>query len=112
MRAPSRPAPWTPLGRVLLYIAEATALTQYRPPEDDRSGAVATASYALGAVARLMYDPATAMLYAGTATATTAGTDTIKRVQTTNGQITTAWATGFTRVGGLAMRGAAHSRHG
>lgn len=92
---------------VLLYIADGTSLTQLRAPVSGRSGATATASYDLGAVARVAFDPATAVLYAGTASAATAGADTIRRIDTTTGRVSARWATGFTRVGGIAVRGAA-----
>ena len=92
-------------GRVLLYIADGSSLTQYRPPASGRSGDAATVSYPLGAVAQLVFDPATATLFAGTATATASGGDTVKRVDTTTGRVSATWGTGFTRVGGLAVRG-------
>lgn len=90
-------------GRVVLYIASPTALTEYHVPASGVGAPVA--SYAVGAVARLLYDATARMLYAGTATATAAGGDRIVRVDTASGQVTTNWATGYTRVGGLAMRG-------
>ena len=78
----SRPAPLNSSGRVLLYIAEASALTQYLPPEGRpirRSGdGVLRARCGRAAHVRSGHR----VLYAGTATATAAGGDTIKRVQT------------------------------
>ena len=91
-------------GRVTLYIAEASSLTQYRPPVTGNSSGGTTASYALGAVERLSFDPATRVLYAGTAAATSAGGDRIMRVDTSSGQVVQDWAVGYTRVGGLGVR--------
>ncbi|MFD4422208.1 chitobiase/beta-hexosaminidase C-terminal domain-containing protein [Agromyces sp. NPDC058484] len=91
-------------GRITVYVAEATRLTSFRPPLTGRSGAATTASYPIGAVARLQYDPATRVLYASTAAATSAGGDSVTRVVTQTGQVEANWAAGFTRIGGIAVR--------
>ena len=91
-------------GRVTIYVAEATALTSFQPPLTGRASGGTSASYPLGAVARLHFDPATRMLYAGTAAASSAGGDSITRVNTQTGQVESNWAAGFSRVGGITVR--------
>ncbi|WP_306896751.1 FG-GAP-like repeat-containing protein [Agromyces albus] len=91
-------------GRVTVYVAEASGLTSFRPPLTGASMASPTASFPVGDVARLHFDSATSVLYAGKATATTAGADSITRVITQTGQVEANWAAGFSRVGGIAVR--------
>lgn len=93
-------------GRVTVYVAESTGLTSFRAPLSGTSGAAPTVSYPVGNVSRLHFDPATRVLYAGSATATTSGGDSITRVLTQTGQVEANWAGGFTRIGGIAVRGA------
>lgn len=91
-------------GRVTVYVAEASGLTSFRPPITGASMAAPTAAFPVGDVARLHFEPATSILYAGKAAATTAGADSITRVITQTGQVEANWAAGFSRVGGIAVR--------
>ena len=91
-------------GRVTVYVAETSGLTSFLAPLEGRSGGGTTAAYAVGSVARLHFDSATGSLYAGTASATAVGGDSITRVNTHTGQIESNWAVGFTRVGGITVR--------
>ncbi|MBT2517839.1 VCBS repeat-containing protein [Streptomyces sp. ISL-90] len=91
-------------GKLTVYVAEASGLTSFRPPLSGSSMASTTASFAVGAVARLHFDPATSILYAGKSAATVAGGDSITRVVTPTGQVEANWAAGFTRIGGIAVR--------
>src|SRR4030095_2861765 len=87
-----------------VYVAETSGLTSFLAPSDGRSGGGTTAAYSVGSVARLHFDSATGILYAGTASATAVGGDSITRVNTRTGQVEANWAVGFTRVGGIGVR--------
>ena len=93
-----------PSGRVRVYVAEASGLTSFLAPLSGGGTGAPTASYAIGSPARLLFDQATGILYAGTASATSAGADTVTRVMTKTGQVEANWATGYSRIGGLALR--------
>lgn len=93
-------------GRIAVYVAEASGLSSFRAPSPGGGVAAVSASYAVGSVSRLHFDATARVLYVGTASATTAGGDSITRVVTQTGQVQTAWAAGFTRIGGIATRGA------
>lgn len=92
-------------GRVILYVAEASALTSLAAPTAGSSTQTAATSFAVGSVARLHFDAQARTLYAGTASATSTGGDSITRVDVPAGRVEPNWATGFTRVGGIALRG-------
>ncbi len=92
-------------GRVLLYIAEAGGFMEYRAPANGYGSGTATNSqFWLGAMARVYFDPATQVLYAGSASTSGPGGDVIHRVDTRTAQVTANWATGYSRIGGLATR--------
>ncbi|HSP75109.1 MAG TPA: FG-GAP-like repeat-containing protein [Cryobacterium sp.] len=92
-------------GWVTVYVAETTGLRSFSaPPAGHRSSVAPAASYAVGVPSALLYDPATAALYVGTAQATSAGQDVVTRVSTNTGQIESGWATGYSRIGGLGLR--------
>jgi hypothetical protein len=95
----------SPSGNVLLYISSSSGLVQYSAPTVGNGSAAPNSSYSVGTPSSLYFDPSTKTLYAGSASATATGGDSITSVNTSTGAITSSWATGFTRIGGIAEQG-------
>jgi hypothetical protein len=94
------------LDRTRVFLGEDTQVTALRPngvlpPTAQPTG------YDLGAgttVSALAYDGPRDDLYVGTANGTTPGADAVHRVHTGTGAVELDWLTGYSMVGGLALR--------
>ena len=92
--------------RTRVYVGEDTQVTSLLPNADDPQTADAT-GYDLGpaaTVSALAYDTPRNDLYIGTANGTTAGADSVHRVNTATGAVELNRLTGYSMVGGLALR--------
>ena len=90
---------------VPLYVASPTGVAAFSVPKSGIGSGGPAKTFAVVASLSLALDATGATVYAGTGGATTVGGDTIAAIDVASGQITANWASGFTRVGGMAMQG-------
>ncbi|MCR1161297.1 MULTISPECIES: chitobiase/beta-hexosaminidase C-terminal domain-containing protein [Micrococcaceae] len=96
-------------GHVSVYVLETTGMKAFSAPDDgDMTNYVPAASYNVGIASSIHYDYDANVIYAGTGTAATAadaGKDKVSKLDLTTGVVDNSWALGFSKIGGLGMRG-------
>ncbi len=102
-------AGWDSNGHVSVYVLETTGMKAFSAPDDgDMTNYVPLASYNVGVASSIHYDYDTNVIYTGTgiaATAADAGKDKVSKLNLTTGVVDNSWALGFSKIGGLGMRG-------
>ncbi|MFE4197826.1 chitobiase/beta-hexosaminidase C-terminal domain-containing protein [Paenarthrobacter sp. NPDC056912] len=102
-------AGWDSNGHVSVYVLETTGLRAFSAPDNgDMTDYVPLTSYNVGVASSIYYDYDANIIYTGTgsaATAADAGKDKVSRLNLTTGAVDNSWALGFSKIGGLGMRG-------
>jgi hypothetical protein len=92
-------------GRTVVYVGEGTALTRFVPNAVTQPNAQTVNVGLAGAtISALVADAGRGHLYIGTAEGTGPGVDSVHRMNTTTNAVELDWVTGYSMVGGLALR--------
>lgn len=99
-------AGWDNNGHVSVYVLESTGLRAFSAPGNgEMTDYVPLTSYNVGVAASIFYDYNAHVIYTGTSSGTTAGTDKVSRLNLSTGAVENQWALGFSKISGLGMRG-------